>query len=237
MVPIVEYTDSKDRRKTKTNLWQELRVGTAQNLGETTWQYACSFKDADQLGDRLKTVVLRLGYTELTKVHGPGDGAAWITTQGERIAGKNYTHLIDLFHLCEYFSEAVVAWQEPTSPEVTRLKDLAKGGKINNIVEELRERQKLFPEHKGIQSCIKYIENRPGQFKYQEAIQKELPIGSGKVESTHRSLMQKRLKKPGSWWLRKNAEKMADLRALRANGGWELLWQRNSNMSPIQSAA
>ncbi len=237
MVPIVEYRASKDRRKTKMNLWKELRVGTAQNVGETTWQYACSFQDTDQLGDRLKTVVLRLGYTEQTKVHGPGDGAAWILTQGERIAGKNYTHLIDIFHLCEYFSEAVLAWQENTKPEVTRLKELAKEGKINKVVKELRERKTSVPDHKGIEGCIKYIENRPGQFKYQEAIKKELPIGSGKVESTHRSLMQKRLKKPGAWWLRGNAEKIADLRTLRANGGWELLWQRNSKMSITQVAA
>lgn len=237
MVPVVEYSSSVDRRKTKTNLWQELRIGTAQNLGEMTWQYACSFQDANQLGDRMKTVVQRLGYTEQTKVHGPGDGAAWITTQGERIAGKNYKHLIDLFHLCEYFSEAVTAWQENTKNEVNRFKDLSKEGKISQVVKELQERQKDFSSHKGIQSCIAYISNRPGQFEYQKAIKLGLPVGSGKVESSHRSVMQKRLKKPGTWWLRANAEKIADLRTLRANGGWDLLWQQNSKMSPIQTVA
>lgn len=237
MVPVVEYTDSKDRRKTKTNLWQELRVGVVQNAREVSWLYASSFQSTDQLGDRLKTVALRLGYTEQTKVHGPGDGAGWIPMQGERIAGKNYTHLIDLFHLCEYFSGAVLAWQECTKSEVARLKELAKKGDIAKVVEELRERQKIYPDHEGIQSCIKYIENRPGQFEYQEAIKKDLPIGSEKVESTHRSLMQKRLKKPGTWWLRGNAEKIADLRTLRANGGWELLWQRNSKTNSLKSAA
>jgi hypothetical protein len=237
MVPVVEYIDSKDRRKTKKNLWQELRIGTAQNFGEASWEYACSFQDTDQLGERLKTVVLRLGYTEQTRVHGPGDGAGWISAPGERIAGKNYMHLIDLFHLCEYFSEAVLAWQENTKLEVTRLKGLAKEGKISKVIEELREHQVVYPEHDGIRDCIKYIENRPGQFNYQQAIKKGLPIGSGKVESTHRSLMQKRLKKAGTWWLRENAEKIADLRTLRANGGWELLWQQYSKTNCDQEAA
>jgi len=54
-----------------------------------------------------------------------------------------------------------------------------------------------------------------------------LPVGSGKVESSHRSLIQRRLKKPGAWWLRENAEKMADLRTVRANGCWDLLWRDN----------
>jgi post-segregation antitoxin (ccd killing protein) len=35
--------------------------------------------------------------------------------------------------------------------------------------------------------------------------------------------MQKRLKKAGTWWLKENAEAIAELRTLRANGGWDLL--------------
>jgi len=35
------------------------------------------------------------------------------------------------------------------------------------------------------------------------------------------------LKKPGAWWRRENAEKMADLRTVRANGCWNLLWRDN----------
>jgi hypothetical protein len=49
--------------------------------------------------------------------------------------------------------------------------------------------------------------------------------------------MQKRLKKPGTWWLKENAAKMADLRTLRANGGWNLLWQQNYKSNPLQMVA
>jgi hypothetical protein len=44
------------------------------------------------------------------------------------------------------------------------------------VVEELRERQKVFSNHEGIRSCIGYIENRPSQFEYQKAIALGLPI-------------------------------------------------------------
>ena len=121
--------------------------------------------------------------------------------------------------------------------ETKRLKEMAEEGQISNILTELQKRQLEHPDHKGLIACIKYIENRPGQFNYKEAKKKELPVGSGKVESTHRSLMQKRLKKPGAWWLRKNAAQMADLRTLRANGGWGLLWQHKSPGNPLQTAA
>ena len=237
MVPLVEYESSKDRRRTKKNLWAELRVGVAQNHHTVTWKYACSFKSPDELGERLKRAMWRLGFNDQTSVHGIGDGATWIAEQGEKIAGSHYTHLIDLYHLCEYFAGAVIAWEPGVKEEVKRLKKMAEMGKINQILGELKQRWVEYPDHEGVRACIQYIENRPGQFNYKKAKKKNLPIGSGKVESTHRSLMQKRLKKPGAWWLRENATKIAELRTLRANGGWERLWQDKSNRNPLQRAA
>ena len=54
---------------------------------------------------------------------------------------------------------------------------------------------------------------------------RELPIGSGEVESGHRSVLQKRLKKPGAWWTMDSARNMAQLKTLQANNHWEALWQ------------
>lgn len=62
------------------------------------------------------------------------------------------------------------------------------------------------------------------QFNYKDAINKNLPIGSGRIESGHRSVIQKRLKKPGGWWLRKNAQAMAALCVLRSNGNYQNYW-------------
>ena len=227
MVPLVEYAECKDRRKNKKNLWAELRIGVAQRHGEVSWKYAASFKNPDHLGDRMRAVMEKMGMKENTDVHGVGDGARWITEQGERVAGCKYSHLIDLFHLCDYFAAAVTAWTTSSESEVRRLKNLCEQGCIAEVQQELKSRQRQTPEHEGLKACIQYIENRSGQFEYKVAKDRGLPIGSGKVESSHRSLMQRRLKKPGTWWLRENAEKIADLRTVRANGCWALLWQQD----------
>ena len=95
----------------------------------------------------------------------------------------------------------------------------------------------MLKSHEGLQACIQYIENCPGQFEYAVAKEKGLPLGSGKVESSHRHVIQKRLKKSGTWWLRENAAKMADLRTVRANGCWEQLWQQNSDHNGLQWVA
>ncbi len=236
MVPLVEYKDSTDRRKTKTNLWGELRVSAVQNHHEVDWRYASSFDSPDALGERTKVVMESIGFDEKTLVHGVGDGAKWIYEQGENIAGSNFSYTIDQPHLCEYLTKAVGAWQEKTKEEVDRLKKLADEGKIANVVLELQNHQKKYPNHEGLESCLRYIRNRPNQFEYDKIRKKELPVGSGKIESTHRSLMQKRLKKPGTWWLKSNADKIADLRTLRGNGKWHLLWQKELNEDTIKIA-
>ena len=56
-------------------------------------------------------------------------------------------------------------------------------------------------------ALVRYMKNRPGQFEYKTAIDQQLPIGSGKIESAHRSLIQKRLKLPGAWWKKQNADR------------------------------
>ncbi|SCA63425.1 hypothetical protein SCG7086_AR_00070 [Chlamydiales bacterium SCGC AG-110-P3] len=53
----------------------------------------------------------------------------------------------------------------------------------------------------------------------------ELPIGSGEIESAHRTVIQRRLKISGAWWLPETAKKMLALRCMRANGEWEKYWE------------
>jgi len=238
MVPLVEYVqDATDKRKAKKNFWAELRLGAAQNHFETTWKYAASLKTPDHLGDKMKGIMERMGQNETTLVHGIGDGALWIPEQGERIAAHKYSHLIDLYHLCDYFLEAVKSWTKDTKTEVDRLKNLCKEGQIATVVQELKSRQEIDKDHEGLKACIKYIENRPDQFNYKAAIEKGLDIGSGAIESGHRHVIQKRLKKSGTWWLRENAASMADLRTVRVNGNWNNLWQQNSERQWLQCAA
>jgi hypothetical protein len=76
------------------------------------------------------------------------------------------------------------------------------------------------------ESQAEQARRREGQMEYKAAIEKELPIGSGEVESGHRHIMQKRLKIPGAWWRLETAEDIAHLRAMRANNRWSEFWQK-----------
>ena len=171
----------------------------------------------------MKTLAYELGGETLPRLHGVGDGAAWIKEQGERIGGCQYQHLIDFYHFSEYL-HAAFEGNERQEIMVERSKNEAKAGCLEKISRRLRREQKKRRKDEGIIACLRYIKNRPGEFAYDVAIKKDLPIGSGLIESTNRSLVQKRLKLAGAWWQPKNAQAIAELRVIRANDRWKELW-------------
>ena len=51
-------------------------------------------------------------------------------------------------------------------------------GMLKTYEEKAGAKDENGPERK----CFRYMENRPGQFRYKEALAAELPIGSGEIE-------------------------------------------------------
>lgn len=100
------------------------------------------------------------------------------------------------------------------------------------MIRALKNLKENWQEDAGnpVSIAIKYLQKREekGQLNYAQAIAEELPIGSGEVESAHRTILQKRLKIPGAWWRLERAEEMAQLRALRANNRWDELWEKEA---------
>ncbi len=86
------------------------------------------------------------------------------------------------------------------------------------------EPENLRDEQAPVRVGYRYLMNRPGQFNYQDAIQGDLPIGSGEIESAHGYVIQERLKLSGCWWKLENAMTMLALRVLRAHQDWDSYW-------------
>ena len=95
---------------------------------------------------------------------------------------------------------------------------------VLNSLEMLMEEPDVADDQAPVRACHRYINNRPGQFNYKQAMEDGLPIGSGEVEGGHRHVIQDRLKRSGAWWAEVNAQRMLNLRTLRSNGDWELYW-------------
>jgi hypothetical protein len=96
--------------------------------------------------------------------------------------------------------------------------------KVIDSLAEHREPADTPEEAAPVNNAHRYLTNRKDCLDYPRALRLGLPIGSGMIESGHRHVLQARLKKAGAAWLLPNADHIANLRVLRANGDWLTLW-------------
>lgn len=238
MIPIVEtYLPEEsdkipDRRKHKRLFWKEARLSMAHAKGSATPLFLGTMDSVDVAGQQLLLCVNAAGATEKTRVHCVGDGARWIANQVEEKFGSNGTYLIDFYHLCEYLSAAAphcTSGDDDKDIWFKTQKEALKSSEYSQVLQALRpylEPSKTEDSQAPVRACYRYIKNRPEHLDYKTAIEKELPIGSGEVESAHRYVLQKRLKLPGAWWSIDCAKNMINLRTCRANNLWDDYWRK-----------
>jgi len=235
MIPIVdtfEKTDeegkTRDKRTTREVRWQEARLTLAHPKGSVSPYFGATLGDQDEAGDQLAHCAILSGTGEQTTLHCVGDGAAWICDQVDRVFGPQAGFLIDFYHLCEYLAAAskICAPDHP-SAWMEEQKQRMKNNDTFEVLTALkphREPDSVPDTDAPVRRCYRYIKNRPGQFDYKGALEADLPIGSGEIESAHRSVIQERLKIAGAWWKERNAHTMLGLRTLRANNTWDYYW-------------
>ena len=221
-----------DLRKTRQLSWKEAKLSLVKRSDEIAPVFAVTLADVTTAGSLLKQLAVATGLNGKSRVHALGDGAPWIAEQVERQFGAQGHYLVDFYHLCDYLAAASkVCDKEHPEAWMTLQKERMKTGQSSEVMAALRpflEADELPSEASPVRQCYRYLAHRPGQFNYREALAENLPIGSGEVESAHRYVIQKRLKLPGAWWKKNNAQAMLNLRVLRANQQWENYWHKNA---------
>jgi hypothetical protein len=236
MVPIVQYSDASQEqrlaglKKNRDCHWREVRLCSASLPQNGLKLYGVVLGSPLEAGCMMSETCKQLGMNGDTYIHGVGDGAVWIADQYEEQFGMNHDYYLDFYHACVYLGEASKSITKNSPSELTSIQWLSlaktklKEGKSQELINELKaELNQLDPEC-SIAKAHQYLSNRAVNLNYPKAIQAGLPIGSGEVESGHRSVLQARLKKPGAWWSLDNAKNMAHLKVLQENNHWEEFW-------------
>lgn len=230
LVPVVEIGETLgDKRRQRSCRWQEARLclaGPAQSLRR---RYAATMGNVECAGRQWQACVAAAGAGHKTRLHCVGDGARWIVSQVKEQFGEQTSFLVDFYHLSEYLAAAAQAiagtgarswlWQQ---------QERLKANRVAQVLAELaaqREADSVEEVNAPVRRCERYIKARLDYLDYAGAIARDLPIGSGEIESGNRSVVQARLKLSGAWWKAENAEKMLALRVTRANGEWRSYWQ------------
>jgi Uncharacterised protein family (UPF0236) len=217
-----------DRRKRRQVGWKEVRLSLVRDPNQVTPRYAATAEGPEEAGNQFVDLLVRAGGGQRTKLHCVGDGAPWIAGLIHTRFDKQATYLIDFYHLSEYLAGASEAVGDKKK-HVWRTAQ-QKRMKENQIGEVLKELTRLESKSTGdrlekVQACKRYMLNRLDQFDYKSALAADLPIGSGEVESGHRSVLHPRIKRPGAWWKIENLRKMVALCITRANGEWNNYWE------------
>jgi hypothetical protein len=135
--------------------------------------------------------------------------------------------LVDFWHAVEKLSAAaqVIA---PSETEALRarwkLRLLNSPSAVGHILAELRQsglEQVRVGEGRPVHDAITYLENNGERMDYASARKLGLPIGSGNVEATCKSLVAVRMKRPGSRWKESTGEHVIQLRALALSDRWD----------------
>jgi hypothetical protein len=145
----------------------------------------------------------------------------------ETFDGVEIHRLIDFWHAIEKLSAAahVLAGKDGAPALVARWKLLllnrsaARQQILDELVASDREQVRVGDE-RPVHDAITYLTNNADRMNYASARRRSLPIGSGNVEATCKSLVGVRMKRPGSRWKTDTGEHVLHLRALALSDRW-----------------
>jgi hypothetical protein len=225
MICTVEPGPRKGKRPRK---YEEMRLVAAQAQDSATTVYGTTFGSVEEAGRRWGHCARDAGWGLNTYIQPMGDGAEWIRLQSQEVFGEQGHFLCDFFHVSEYLAAAapVCRASKPDQWRHTQQKRLRRGA-AQKVMEDLEEHLEPLgtPEEEApVRNGHRYLSNRLECLDYPSALARDLPIGSGIIESGNRHVLQARLKKSGAAWLKNHADQMGHLRVLRANAKWESFW-------------
>jgi hypothetical protein len=136
--------------------------------------------------------------------------------------------LIDVWHLLEKLAAAAqgICGPDHAKAQVQRWKhtlyrsDSAAASILVELYASDREHVRVG-DSQPVHDAITYLENHRDRFHYATARNQRLPIGSGNVEATCKTLVGIRMKRAGARWKTRTGEHIIRLRALALSDRWE----------------
>lgn len=195
-----------------------LRIGKREYIG-TTW-------GVDEFRERLVSLMLKNGLKDASDVVLLSDGAPWIRRTREKYF-PNATQILDLFHLKENVMKfAQYLFGNDESKYYPWWKSACKqleDGKWSDFLkqQDVAQYQKSKDTPSGIPNLYQYIWNNRDIIDYPTYKAKGYFVGSGAIESGHKTVMQERIKLAGMRWYQDSAEKLLALRSKLRSDLWE----------------
>jgi Uncharacterised protein family (UPF0236) len=148
------------------------------------------------------------------------DGARWIKNWIEDAFPKAIS-ILDYYHACEHlhnFSSSIFSDKAKEKIWTDKQKESLLQGEVKTVITNIK---RIGKNSAAANQLISYYSNNKNRMNYQEY--KKIGcgiIGSGAIESAHKTLVQKRMKQSGQRWSWSGAQHMLNLRVVRKNNDW-----------------
>ena len=136
--------------------------------------------------------------------------------------------LVDYWHMIEKLAPAANLMVERSKVEskLSKWKTmlLTKWWSAKKIWKELCKSGKELVKVGGsapVHEAITYLKHHESRTNYAKACEEGLPIGSGQVEATCKSLIEVRMKRGGMRWKEQSGQEIIELRALALSSRWD----------------
>lgn len=160
-----------------------------------------------------------------------GDGAEQIQTLlAEHVDDDTFStvrRLLDFWHALEKLGDALGSIMPDPGERKQRLARwrrqlCTRPNAPRKIVAELRSLARGHPTSQEcpMRAAIRYFENQGHLMRYPDALRNKLPIGSGNVEATCKSLIGLRVKRPGARWKTDTGAEVITMRAHLLSERW-----------------
>ena len=211
-------------RRGRQEQWRETRVGLARRLDETIATYVAGMDTYPEVTWRLFLLAVSCGLSARSETICVGDGANGLM---EEMLSQfpNASYILDRFHLAGHMHETAEEMgmdEENRAEWVESWMQRIDEGAVKSVIWELNAYHGSGQER--ARRLAGYLHRFRESVHYDAYRERGLPLGSGEVESAHRSIPQKRLKIPGACWHPDSINPMLALRVVRANRHWNDFW-------------
>jgi len=232
-VPVEDSTETtpvyNNPKKEKIINWRDVRLGFVRPLDSKSKTFVGKMDTYQEVVSQMHSAAVLTGMTAETKIIGVADGGIGLSEELKR-QFSSMQFILDKSHLKDHLYETAEAlginqkdrpgWVKPRVREIS-------DGNVETVLKELEEENDKNPNNR-LKRLIGYIKRFYDALDYDNFKSMGYPIGSGEIESAHKSIPQKRLKIPGASWNADSIDPMLALRILRADDWWEDFWNQRT---------
>ncbi len=197
--------------------------------------------DPDEIFKILRSHLVARDIQHASEIACVGDGALWIWDRmiclmdELKIDSSKVHFVLDFYHAVEHLSaiaDGKRGWKKRKRKKwLNEMKNRLKQGDVDGILIELKDLAR-GRNAKVVKREMNYFVENKERMRYDVFMNKNLPIGSGAMESGIRQVVNMRLKSAGMFWKKENAEGFLHLRCYLKSGRWDIIENAVINYSP-----